>query len=104
VTLQVERHDDGNGIRLVVTGEVDLTTGPRLERELLSAESDSKRVTIDLSLVEFFDSTGLQVLLDADLRASQNGHGLVVITGGGEAFRVIALTRVADRMNAAVIR
>jgi anti-sigma B factor antagonist len=104
VAIQVDRHDDGNGIRLIVTGEVDLTTGPRLERELLRAESGAAAVTVDFSEVEFFDSTGLQILLDADIRAAQNGHSLVVITGGGEAARVIELTRVADRMSAAVIR
>lgn len=104
MALQVERHEDGDGVRLVITGEVDLTTAPRLERELLRAESDSKGVTLDFSEVEFFDSTGLQILLDADGRAAQNGHRLVVITGDGETARVLELTRVADRMSAAVIR
>ena len=104
MALQVERHEDDGEIRLVVTGEVDLTTAPRVERELLRAESGGKGVTIDLSNVEFFDSTGLQILLEADARAAQNGHRLVVLTGGGEAARVIDLTRVAERMTAAVIK
>lgn len=104
MAIQVERHDDSDGIRLVVKGEVDLTTGPRLERELLRAESGGSRVTVDLSTVDFFDSTGLQIVLDADVRAAENGHGLVVVTGDGEAARVFDLTRVAERMTAAVVR
>jgi anti-sigma B factor antagonist len=104
VTFEVQRHETPDGIRLVITGEVDLTTGPRLERELLRAESEGPGVTVDLTQVDFFDSTGLQILLDADIRASQNGHALVVETGGGEAARVMELARVIDRMSATVIR
>ena len=102
--IRIERHDDGDAIRLVVHGDVDMTTGDRLESELLRAERDQPgTLTLDLGAVDFFDSTGLQILLDADMRANQAGRRLVVVTGEGEAARVLQLAEVAERLNVAVI-
>jgi anti-sigma B factor antagonist len=103
MAIEITRKDENGSIRLIVAGEVDLTTGHRLEDELRRAEKSAAALKIDLARVEFFDSTGLQILLDADLRARQNGHQLVVIPGDGEAARVLELTQVADRLTAAVI-
>ncbi len=104
MAIQVERHDEENGIRITVRGDVDMTTGGRLEQEILRAETEvPPTLTLDLSEVEFFDSTGLQILLDADVRARDEERQLVVVPGNGEAARVLALTQVADRLNVAVI-
>ena len=104
MAIQIERHDDEDGLRIEVRGDVDMTTGDRLEQELLRAEAGEPAVlTLDLSAVDFFDSTGLQILLDADVRAHATNRKLVVVPGTGEAARVLALTQVADRLNVAVI-
>ena len=101
--LDIEPRDEPDRVHLVVSGEVDLTTGSKLEQALLRAEDRARSVVLDLSAVDFFDSTGLQILLDADVRARQNGHRLVVVPGTGEAARVLELTQVADRLTTAVI-
>jgi anti-anti-sigma factor len=102
--ISIDRHDDAGGVHLVVRGDVDMTTGERLETEVLRAESVAPGVlTLDLRGVEFFDSTGLQILLDADVRATEDDRRLVVVPGDGEAARVLALAEVADRLNVAVI-
>ena len=102
--IEIDRHDEPDGIRLVVRGDVDMTTGERLESEVLRAESDEPgTLTLDLSAVDFFDSTGLQILLDADVRAHEQERRLVVVPGDGEAARVLVLAEVSDRLNVAVI-
>jgi anti-sigma B factor antagonist len=104
MSIRIERHDEADGIRLVIHGDVDMTTGDRLESELLRAEREQPgALTLDLSAVEFFDSTGLQLLLDADVRAHEEDRKVVVIPGDGEAARVLALAEVSDRLNVAVI-
>ena len=104
MSIKIERHDEDGDIRLVVHGDVDMTTGDRLESELLRAEREQPgTLTLDLSDVAFFDSTGLQLLLDADVRAHEEDRRLVVIPGDGEAARVLALAEVSDRLNVAVI-
>ena len=104
MSIRIERHDEAEGIRLVVHGDVDMTTGDRLESELLRAEREQPgTLTLDLCDVDFFDSTGLQLLLDADVRAHEEDRRVVVIPGDGEAARVLALAEVSDRLNVAVI-
>jgi anti-anti-sigma factor len=104
LSFDIERHDDQDGVRIVVRGEVDMTTGDRFEREIMAAEERRPAIlTIDLTGVDFLDSTGLQIVLDADVRAHDAGHRLVVIPGEGEAARVFALTEVADRLTVGVI-
>jgi anti-anti-sigma factor len=102
--FDIERHDEGGGIRLTVRGEVDMTSGERFEREVLAAEEQGPAtLTIDLSAVDFLDSTGLQIVLDADVRAQEAGRRLVVVAGDGEAARVFALTEVADRLTVGIV-
>ena len=104
MAIDIRHQDEGDSVRIVVRGEVDMTTGDRLERAILEAEErGAATVTLDLSGVDFLDSTGLQLVLDADVRAKQAGRRLVVAAGDGEAARVFALTAVADRLTVAVI-
>jgi anti-sigma B factor antagonist len=104
MAIRIERHDDAADVRIVVHGDVDMTTGDRLESELLRAERERpETLTLDLTAVEFFDSTGLQLLLDADFRANEDGRRLIVVPGDGEPARVLALAEVTDRLNVAVI-
>ena len=104
MAIQIDHHDEQDGVRLEVRGDVDMSTGDRLEPALLRAETaEPPTLTLDLSRVDFFDSTGLQILLDADVRAHATDRRLVVVPGTGETARVLALTQVADRLNVAVI-
>lgn len=103
MAIDIKLHEDRGSVRIVVAGEVDLSTGEHLERALLRAEDRSQSIVLDLSAVEFFDSTGLQILLDADHRARTDGRRLSVVSGDGEAARVLELTQVADRLTTAVI-
>ena len=54
---------------------------------------------LDLREVTFFDSTGLQLVLDADVRAREEGRTLIVLPGDGEPRRILELAEVADRLN-----
>lgn len=97
----VERNHNGDEVRLAVAGELDMATGPRLDEELRRAQADGhRRVVLDMVNVTFFDSTGLQVALDADVRARETGHELViVVTPDSEPLRVLRLAEVTDRLN-----
>lgn len=95
----VERQLSEDAVTIVVRGELDVETGPRLEEELRRAEADRPdRLVLDLREVTFFDSTGLQIVLDADVRAREEGREFVVLPGDGEPLRVLELAEVADRL------
>jgi anti-anti-sigma factor len=97
----VERQHSNGTVRIIIRGELDMETGPRAEEELRRAEDDRPpTLVLDLRGVTFFDSTGLQLVLDADVRAREEGRTFVVaLDADGEPRRVLELAEVADRLN-----
>jgi anti-sigma B factor antagonist len=72
-----------------VLGEIDLYTAPRLQSELMSAlSSNPARLIVDMSGVEFCDSTGINVLLAAHRQARERG-GELQLAGPGSATRKV---------------
>jgi anti-sigma B factor antagonist len=68
--------DEGSW-RLALSGELDLASADQLEDAIHKAEeADDLRVVVDLSDLEFMDSTGLSVLLRAQARSRENGQRL----------------------------
>jgi anti-anti-sigma factor len=63
----------GDGVRLTVTGELDFASAPILEQRLEQLRIDGYAVQLDLSRLEFIDSSGLQVLFKAIRSTSRNG-------------------------------
>jgi len=58
-------------------GEIDLYTAPRLHGELVTVLSEGHvQIVVDMSGVEFCDSTGMNVLLAAHRRAREHGGDL----------------------------
>ena len=99
VPFTVERQLSDGTARLLVRGELDMETGPRLDGQLREVEAQRPAVLVlDLREVSFFDSTGLQIVLDADVRAREEGRRFVVLPGDGEPMRVLELAEVADRL------
>ena len=92
-----------NGAALVsVAGELDLASGPTLERELERAlAGEPGLVILDLRRLEFMDSTGLSVLGRAHQRANDNGQRFGVVKGPQQVQRLLSLTGVADRLTLA---
>jgi anti-sigma B factor antagonist len=76
---------------LNVSGEIDLTSGPRLRAALDEILDDPGAtaptgIVVDLTAVSFLGSAGLAVLVDAHEHATQRGIALkVVIDGPGSA-------------------
>ena len=96
----LERQLSNGTARIVVRGELDLETGPRAEEELRHVEAEQPDMLIlDLREVTFFDSTGLQLVLDADVRAREEGRDVHRAPGDGEPRRILELAEVADRLH-----
>ena len=98
--FRVEVRSDERATVLAVSGELDLASSPSLESELelVFAADNSDLVILDLSELEFMDSTGLSVLVRAHQRAQESGHGFAVIKGGPQVQRLLSLTGVSERM------
>src|SRR5205809_2369992 len=79
---------------LEVRGEVDVYTAPRLRERLIElVEAGARSVVVDLSAVEFLDSTGLGVLVGALKRLRAAGGSLALVCWHArlpKIFRVMA--------------
>lgn len=94
--LQI-RHVAGGGDRAIVAaeGQVDLATAPRLAEALAQADGIGETV-LDLTAVDFLDSVGVGVLVEAAVAARQRGAGLSVRGATGWVARVLEITGVDE--------
>lgn len=95
--LVIDTTTEDDTVVLALRGELDLTSAPQFEQEVLTAAAGRpRRMVIDLSGLEFMDSTGLRALLIARERAQENGHELALRRGPRQVQRVLELTKTLD--------
>lgn len=76
-----------------VTGEVDVYTAPSLDEELSRLIEEGRvNLVVDLSKVEFLDSTGLGVLVKALKRTREHGGSLAVVATADRITKVFRIT------------
>jgi anti-sigma B factor antagonist len=102
--LTVTNRPSEKGAIIEAVGEVDLTTVPRLRELVLAAVNNvsDKSVIVDLSRVDFIDSAGLALLVEARKRLAPDSRTLhVLLTPGRQPERVLRLGRFDIIMNLA---
>ena len=98
--LAVERTSRDGVDVLLVEGEIDVATAPRLIAALNDAVADAVRsVVIDLTSVGFMDSTGLALLINAHRRLTRRRKGFAVVCPAGPLRRVFELTDMMDTLH-----
>jgi anti-anti-sigma factor len=91
--FRCETSHDHDSARILASGELDVATVP-----ILSAEIDAVRkagfrhLILDLSTLDFIDSTGLRLILDCDCEARRDGFTIALIPGPPAVERVFELT------------
>jgi anti-sigma B factor antagonist len=84
---------ENDGVSLSLEGELDLATATALEERLGELEdSGCTHLTVDLAGLDFIDSTGLRVLIQASARAEERGHELVLLPARESVQRVFEVT------------
>lgn len=98
--LTMERTSNGQVELLEVTGEIDIASASRLISGLNEAVRDcDKPVVVDLTAVEFMDSTGLALLLNAHRRLARRKQGFAVVCSNGPVHRVFEITDMVGTLN-----
>jgi anti-sigma B factor antagonist len=101
-TLEVGVFDESGHRVIRVGGELDLATVPALEEELQAAiAGESPRVVVDLSGLEFIDSTGIAVLVQAMAQNNGSSRLRFVPSRAQGVIRVLEMTGVAEHMELA---
>jgi anti-sigma B factor antagonist len=85
--------NDRNGITVLVEGDLDLSTGPGLYRELEQLlELTPRGLVLDLSRLEFIDSSGVSVLNTIREHALTRGVHFAIQSPSRPVERVLEIT------------
>lgn len=97
LAITIRRHRDVAVVELV--GELDLAGIDAVRDAIAGArEDDCARLALDLSGLSFLDSSGVRLLVEVDRAERAAGRELLVVRGGEAVQRVLALTRVDERL------
>ena len=95
--IHSERQGDEHVIALI--GELDLADCGRVTDELLRAEgSDADRIVIDLAGLQFIDTSGVRLIIEADARSRADGNRLRLLRGPRAVRRVFEIVGLNDRL------
>jgi anti-anti-sigma factor len=85
---------------VALRGELDVAGSALLENELarISADHDPRALVLDLSELDFMDSTGLRLVVLADSQARAQDRRFALVRGKDDVHRVFEITRMTDRL------
>jgi anti-sigma B factor antagonist len=88
---------DGVVTVVAVTGDVDMSTAPQLEQQLTElADNGATSLVVDLSGVDFLDSSALGVLVGMHKRLAANSGAVKLVCGHPRIERIFAITRLTE--------
>jgi len=97
LTIDLTNEKDGAVQNFRLTGSLDVATSPTLRAALLeSAEHEGHSLVVDLTLLDFIDSTGLGALIGAHRRASERKGSLRIVAPEGQILRLLRITGLLD--------
>jgi anti-sigma B factor antagonist len=97
--LQIQSDPSGEPGVLRLQGELDPHTAPLLEREVATlTEAGQIDIVLDLSGLQFIDSSGLRVLISAHRELAERGGSLALRSPSETAQRLLEITGLVDHI------
>ena len=72
--MKIEKTQNEKKLVVALSGRLDTTTAPQLERELKESLDDITELVIDLDALDYISSAGLRVLLSVYKTMRSKGH------------------------------
>ena len=96
--MEIKKSQSGEELTLEITGRLDASTAPQLERELNASLTGVKNLVLNFAQLEYIASAGLRVLLVAQKR--MNKQGKMSITNVSEEVKeVLDMTGFINFLN-----
>jgi anti-anti-sigma factor len=87
----VEVHRQPSAVVIAPAGEIDVATVEVVRAHLLAGEAEAPLVVLDLRKVEFMDTSGLQLVFEAQRRAAETGFEFVLVRGSRQIERLFEI-------------
>jgi anti-sigma B factor antagonist len=95
--IDVTSTDDGKTQVFALHGSLDIATSPTLRAALMeAAEHKGHLLVVDLSQLDFLDSTGLGALIGAHKRAGEAEGAVRLVAQEGQILRLLRITGLLD--------
>ncbi len=93
LNIMLTAENDGETLVFALNGTLDLATAPTVRAALLDAiDKSNHNLIVDLSQLEFLDSTGLGVLIGAHRRTAEHNGTFRLVISDGPISRLLNIT------------
>lgn len=97
--MEVEVQEQEGLTVVTLHGELDISEASKVEAQLEIEERKQPPILVlDLSPLSFLDSSGIRLVLEADMRARRDGRRLVVVRGPEQVHRVFMIALLDKRL------
>jgi anti-sigma B factor antagonist len=98
--LEVTTRTLGDTAVVSLSGELDISVVGQLEQELMVVEEHAPAtLLLDLRGLNFIDSSGLRLVLEADLRARKEARRFALVRGPDSVHRVFLIALLDKRLD-----
>jgi anti-sigma B factor antagonist len=91
-------HSEGSAEIVVVRGEIDLATADAVRADLHGAFERSGTVVLDLREVDFMDTQGLAVVIEAQQAAADDGTRFAITRAPDHVHRLFDMIGLTPRL------
>lgn len=92
--MALDTRKDGETTIVSVKGDIDFNSSPDVRKALLDLVEDAKAVVVDMSSVDYIDSSGVASLIEAYQSAKSAGCAFSLAAVSQPALRVLKLAHL----------
>jgi len=93
--LNITKNTNASELTVSLTGRLDTTTAPELEKELKASLDGVTTLVIDMTALDYISSAGLRVLLSAQKTMNKQGE-MKVVHVGDTIMEIFEVTGFSD--------
>ena len=93
--MTIEKKIENGNVTIKVSGRLDTTTAPELDKALDSSLEGTKELVFDMTNLEYISSAGLRVILKAQKTMNRKG-AMKLINVGENIMEVFEITGFSD--------
>jgi anti-sigma B factor antagonist len=96
--LSFSAEPQGKVLVITVTGDLDITTVGRLDESLSAGRASHRHIVLDMSAVEFMDTSSLAVIVGHWNKLRRRGGTLALAGARYRATKTLWVTGLAERL------
>lgn len=98
--MKIEIKDSGNSVSIVVVGDIEMMTIKEFKEKLFEiGQNTDKDVELDLSNVDYIDSSGVGVLISLMKLQKKKGKNFKITKVSSQVMNVLQLSSLSEVFN-----